>query len=159
MLHTQLVTPNHWLVTQQLTPPCMNTYTSTPGNTENRNRTHQHTDSTKLSVPCWDRTYNALVSILLNQLIAHHAARHMIGMHIYFSILTLILTIFIHNRLYVAITVVIFGISLEKTYYLANHYRHFASPTPKKRELPVESVTLCLSISPCVNSHFITDAK
>ena len=31
----------------------------------------QHTDSTKLSVPGWDRTYNALVSILLSQRIIH----------------------------------------------------------------------------------------
>ena len=28
--------------------------------------THQLTDSTKLSVPNWERTYNALVSILLS---------------------------------------------------------------------------------------------
>ena len=32
-----------------------------------RNRTQQHTDSTKLSVTGWDRTYKALVSTLLSQ--------------------------------------------------------------------------------------------
>ena len=40
---------------------------SAPGSAEARNRTQQHTDSTRLSVPGWERTYNALVSTLLSQ--------------------------------------------------------------------------------------------
>ena len=43
---------------------------SAPSNaTKLNNRTQQHTDSTKLPVPGWDRTYkyNVLVSILLSQ--------------------------------------------------------------------------------------------
>ena len=48
----------------------MNTYMSTPGNSEDRNHTQQHTDSTKLTVPGWDRTNNALVSIVLSERIS-----------------------------------------------------------------------------------------
>ena len=40
------------------------------GYKEARNSTRQLTDSTKLSVPGWDRTYNVLVSILLSQRIS-----------------------------------------------------------------------------------------
>ena len=36
---------------------------SSAGSTEGRNRTEQHTDSTKLSISGRDQTYNALVSI------------------------------------------------------------------------------------------------
>ena len=35
---------------------------------EARSHTQQHTDSTKKSAPGWERTYDALVSILLSQL-------------------------------------------------------------------------------------------
>ena len=38
-------------------------YMSTPGNTAKQaSHTQQHTDSTKRSVPGWERTYNALVT-------------------------------------------------------------------------------------------------
>ena len=40
------------------------THMSTPGNTA---KIQQHTDSTKKSVPGWERTYNALVSTPLSQ--------------------------------------------------------------------------------------------
>ena len=43
---------------------------SAPGNTTKLGPAQQHTDSTKLFVPDWDRTYNALVSTLLSQRIS-----------------------------------------------------------------------------------------
>ena len=45
------------------------THMSTPGNTAKplKSHTQQHTDSTKKSVPGWERTYNALVSTPLSQ--------------------------------------------------------------------------------------------
>ena len=48
-----------------------------------RSRTQQHTDSTKRSVPGWERTYNALVSTLLSQRISPPRQP---GMNIYFLI-------------------------------------------------------------------------
>ena len=45
---------------------------------EARNCTHQHTDSTKISVPGWDWTYNALGSILLSQRIIIILSAHYI---------------------------------------------------------------------------------
>ena len=50
---------------RQLTPPYE--YECFWKSSEGKNRTLQHTDSTKLSVPGWDRSNNALVSILLSQ--------------------------------------------------------------------------------------------
>ena len=38
-----------------------------------RSLTQQHTDSTKSSVLCWERTYNALVSIPLSQHSTHYS--------------------------------------------------------------------------------------
>ena len=116
-LHTQLVTPNHWLVTQRMNmpkhalerhaaavrqlsngtngddlyihiatvgntiqtvnSPMYDTYISTPGNTAKLGSSHtqQHTDSTKRSVPGWERTFNALVSTPLSQHFIHYACQ------------------------------------------------------------------------------------
>ena len=52
---------------QTVNSPINDTYMSTPGNREAKSHTQQHTDSTKLSVPGWERTYNALVSTPLSQ--------------------------------------------------------------------------------------------
>ena len=52
---------------RQLTPPYE--YECFWYCSEARNRTQQHTDSTKVFVPGWDRTFNALVSTLLSQCI------------------------------------------------------------------------------------------
>ena len=43
------------------------TYTYLYFSSCNNNNSQQHTDNTKLSVTDWDRTYIALVSILLSQ--------------------------------------------------------------------------------------------
>ena len=48
---------------------------------EARNRTQQHTDSTKLAVLGWDRTYNALISILLSQRISQLCQPFMVGIN------------------------------------------------------------------------------
>ena len=53
---------------QTVNSPMYDTYMSTPGNTAKaKSHTQQHTDGTKLSVPGWEQTYNALVSTPLNQ--------------------------------------------------------------------------------------------
>ena len=51
----------------------MLSYMSSPGN-----RTQQHTDSTKRSVPGWKRTYNALVCTLPSQHSIHYASQAVI---------------------------------------------------------------------------------
>ena len=43
-----------------------------------RSQTQQHTDSTKRSVPGWERTYNALVSTLCVSTLPTMPARHKI---------------------------------------------------------------------------------
>ena len=58
---------------QTVNSPMYNTYMSTPGNTAKPRATQQHTDSTKKSVPGWERTYNALVSTPLSQHSNHYA--------------------------------------------------------------------------------------
>ena len=52
---------------------------SAPVNSEARNPTQKHTDGTKLSVPGWDRTYNALVSTPLSQCIDPPCQPGMVG--------------------------------------------------------------------------------
>ena len=53
------------------------TYMSTPSNTVKLGATHSNipTDSTKRSVPGWERTYNALVSILPSQHSTNYASQ------------------------------------------------------------------------------------
>ena len=61
---------------QTVNSPMYDTHMSTSGNTAKPwTHTQQHTDSTKLSVPGWERTYNALVSTPLSQHSTHYASQ------------------------------------------------------------------------------------
>ena len=64
---------------QTVNSPMYDTYMSTPGNTAKLGATQQHTDSTKRSVPGWERTYNALVSLLRVSTLLTMPARHNIA--------------------------------------------------------------------------------
>ena len=61
---------------QTVNSPMYDTYMSTPGNSAKlgATRTQQLTDSTKRSILGWERTYNALVSILMSQHSIHYAS-------------------------------------------------------------------------------------
>ena len=64
---------------RQLTPPRMiHTRVLLVTQRSYRSQTQQHTDSTKRSVPGWERTYNALVSTLCVSTLPTMPARHKI---------------------------------------------------------------------------------